>query len=416
MTYIEFFDKTAIENMCGCLTKAPDRVIFIGDKSKVMKKAVARYSRVMEDRGYQVEFIVKTVNRNNLGGIIKLLCEIVEKYDDCYFDLTGGEDLYLVAAGAVRERYPHKNIQMHWFNLKSNTIADCDQDGTTIMTELPHLTVEEQVRIYGGDVVYDNERPLGTHRWDMNPEFVEDINKMWEICRRNPRRWNTLMGVLVAAENVAEPDGDPLVLLARKEKVVEKLAEKGHYFLWAPEIVRMLFAAGLLTSCDCNDTTVRLAYKNAQIKRLMSNAGKILEMKIYSLARSLTGPDGSPVYGDVMTGVYIDWDGEVHGEQAAYDTVNEIDLVLMRNLIPVFISCKNGHIDQEELYKLVSVTSRFGGKYARKVLIANSLDPESDFCKHLTQRAADMGIDLVPNVYLLEEEDLCRLVRNFWTA
>lgn len=416
MTYIEFFDKTAVENICACLTKAPTRVIFIGDKGKEMKKAVARYARVMEDRGHQVEFIVKTVNRNNLGAIITELSKIVEKYDNCCFDLTGGEDLYLVAAGAVRERYPEKNIQMHWFNLKSNTIADCDQDGTTIMTEPPHLTVEEQVRIYGGDVVYDDEKPLGTHRWDMNSEFCEDIHKMWDICCRSPRRWNTLMGVLVAAQNVAEPDGDPLVLLAQKEKVVAKLAEKNHYFLWAPEIMRSLFAAGLLTSCDCNETTIRVAYKNEQVRRLMGNAGKILEMKIYALARELTEPDGKPVYGDVMTGVCIDWDGNTQDAQESYDTVNEIDVVLMRNMVPVFVSCKNGRIDHEELYKLVSVTERFGGKYARKVLIANSLDPESDFCKHLSQRAADMGIILVPNIYLLEEEALSRLVRNFWTA
>lgn len=416
MTYIEFFDANAIENMCACLTKAPKRVIFIGDKAKLMRKAAAYYAKVMESRGHQVEFITKGVNRNDLAGIIKLLSQIVETYDNCCFDLTGGEDLYLVAAGAVRERYPEKNIQMHWFNIKNNTLVDCDQDGVTIMTEPPHLNVEEQVRIYGGEVAYDTETPLGTHRWDMNDEFVEDIGKMWEVCRMNPRRWNTLIGVLVEAEKVAEPDGDPLLLVASKDKIIEKLAEKNYHFLWAPEIARALFAAGLLTVCDCNETTLRVGFKNAQIRRLMQSAGRILEMKVYAVARSLQDSNGKPVYGDVMTGVYIDWDGDVQIPAENYDTVNEIDVVMMRNMMPVFVSCKNGGIGHEELYKLVSVAERFGGKYAKKVLIANSVTEESDFFKHLSQRAADMGIQIVTNLYMRDEEELNRVIRNLWTA
>ena len=38
MTYVEFFDKIASENISACLTCAPDRVIYIGDNSKLMKK------------------------------------------------------------------------------------------------------------------------------------------------------------------------------------------------------------------------------------------------------------------------------------------------------------------------------------------------------------------------------------------
>ena len=33
MTYIEFFDKNASENICACLSCAPDRVILLGEIS-----------------------------------------------------------------------------------------------------------------------------------------------------------------------------------------------------------------------------------------------------------------------------------------------------------------------------------------------------------------------------------------------
>lgn len=52
--------------------------------------------------------------------IIDALSMFVEQYDDCVFDLTGGEDLYLVASGIVSERYRDKNIQMHRFNIRNS--------------------------------------------------------------------------------------------------------------------------------------------------------------------------------------------------------------------------------------------------------------------------------------------------------
>ena len=42
MTYVEFFTKTSIENICACLTDVPDRVILIGDNSKAMYSKLAK--------------------------------------------------------------------------------------------------------------------------------------------------------------------------------------------------------------------------------------------------------------------------------------------------------------------------------------------------------------------------------------
>ncbi len=61
-----------------------------------------------------------------------------------------------------------------------------------------------------------------------------------------------------------------------------------------------------------------------------------------------------PVYDDALNGVVIDWDGEFHDEEVEdlYDTENEIDVLLMHDIVPVFVSCKNGIVTSEELYKL----------------------------------------------------------------
>ena len=97
MTLIEFFEKDAIENICSSLAKAPERVILLGDKQKLMQKHAERYKAILQARDVEVEFICRTVNKNKMQSIIDALSAIVEEYDDCVFDLTGGEDRFYKA-------------------------------------------------------------------------------------------------------------------------------------------------------------------------------------------------------------------------------------------------------------------------------------------------------------------------------
>ena len=116
---------------------------------------------------------------------------------------------------------------------------------------------------------------------------------------------------------------------------------------------------------------------------------------------------GKPYFNDCYVGVGIDWDGIIHPlEENWKDTTNEIDVMLMRGSIPTFISCKHGKIGEEELYKLNTVATRFGGKYAKKILIATHLEKESaSSMKSYLQRAKDMNIQLIPNARELSKKD-----------
>lgn len=415
MTYIEFFEKEATENLCACLTKAPERVILIGDNRKLMQKHVERYKTILKARGQEVEFLCRNVNRNRMQEIIEALSEIIETYEDCAFDLTGGDELYLVAMGIVFERYRDKGIQMHRFNIRNNTIIDCDQDGHTILEdETAALSVEEHIRLYGGDIVYDRDRADSTVAWNMNNAFKKDIDAIWDICKEDIRQWNTQLGVFAAAEAVGEQTGDGLTTTASVPKIVGSLEAIGAKYVTSWQILRALQNAGVLTWLAYDQETFTVAYKNEQVKRCLVKAGQALEMKIYKAALEATEKDGTPTYNDVMNGVQIDWDGDIHTEPDAYDTKNEVDVMMMHGLIPVFVSCKNGSIDIGELYKLSSVADKFGGKYARKVLVATALN-DNDFSERLRQRAKDMNIRLVEGVQYLDDAELHKTVRAFWT-
>lgn len=418
MTYIEFFDKSAAENVVTCLLGAPERVIFVGDNSKRMKRAIEHYQKIFTARGDEIAFLCRSVPRNDLEAAVNLLTELVETYPDCVFDLTGGEGILMLALGIVYARNPDKNIQLHKFNLRSNAIADCDRDGIPVFPQSPALSVEENIQLHGGEILYGLVDGTDTYCWDMNGEFLRDIAAMWEICRENTRNWNVQMGILGAVEALGRLDDGGRTTIVSRDEVEAYLLQRNVIYKKFKNIISALMKAGLLTWFDDESYgEITISYKNPQVKRCLTKAGQILEMQMFATARGLRDKNGELVYQDAMNGVVIDWDGDAFEErtESAYDTRNEIDILLMHNLIPVFISCKNGVVTSEELYKLSTVAERFGGKYAKKVLIATALGNLGESAQYLRQRAEDMGITILENVQELTQAELERKLKNLWS-
>ncbi len=415
MTYIELFDKNAAENICASLVNPPERVVLIGGNTKQLQKHAERYARVFSERGHDVEFIIRSVNKNSMQSIIDALSEIVEKYDGCAFDLTGGDELYLVAAGIVSERYSDKNIQMHRFNIINGTIIDCDMDGNTIMEDGDmKMTVEENIRIYGGDIVYDTVKDMGTRSWDITEDFRRDILEMWRICSGDPRRWNAQTGLLGIASK-ASSFNDDLEISVSSAYMKEVIKNNGGKYYISDEIIKRLIKNGLIRDYEFTDKFFKLTFKNKQVKKCLTKAGVVLEMFVYLTAKETRDANGELVYNDVMTGVRIDWDGKIHDTDGSVDTENEIDVIMMHGAVPVFVSCKNGVVEIDELYKLNAVAERFGGKYSKKVLMATSLEGGGNFDEYFRQRAKDMSIQIVDDLPNIGEDKLTRAFRSFWS-
>lgn len=418
MTYIEFFDKVASENVSACLTYVPDRVIYIGENSKLMKKHIANYERVFKNRGCNIEFLYRTICRSNPSDAVRVLSELVEEYDDCIFDITGGEEMYILALGIVCERHPEKDIRVHMFNLRNNTVYVCSNDGTVSLHEAPMLSIDENVRIYGGDVVYGNIDEEKTYVWNLDETFLCDLEAIWDVCRYDVKGWNFQSDILRFAEMLGEVSDDGLTVTVLRNSLERYVLQHRAKLTESAEIIDYLSKCGLITYFDDTESGVlTVSYKNAQVKKCIVKAGQALEMKVYTTLLWLADKDGNPIYNDILNGVVIDWDGEFHdGDEIpiVYDTVNEIDIMLMHGVIPVFISCKNGLVTSDELYKLETVAERFGGPYSKKVLVATALDYLGEQGDYLRQRAKDMGIKLIENVRDMDDITLENELAGLW--
>ena len=414
MTAIEFYDTSPIENAICAITTVPEKIIFLGDGS-TMEKFDCVFRPILGERHPDTKIEYKSVNRNSLNDMVEKLSALVNEEEECLFDLTGGEDLALVAMGIVYEKYRHTGkIQMQRLNVNSGVIYDCDGDGNLNVASTPTLSVEENIKLHGGVVRYSALDEVRTRKWDMNEEFRRDIDKLWEICRKNPGRWNSSIKLLAALEGDMEKNDelDSELIVAAADAVIE---DRNGYVYTLRDFLLELQDQDIIFGYHEDDEVLTFVYKNSEIKKCLAKEGTLLELKVYSTATEVKDKNGKPVFTDAMCGVFIDWDGELHDRlDDEHDTENEIDVLLMKGVMPVFISCKNGTIDGEELYKLDAVARRFGGKYVKKALIATYLGrkADSDSMKHLRQRAKDMKINFIDGVHTLDSGEFYKMLRN----
>ena len=403
MTIIEFFDReSAVENIAGALLYKPEKVVFIGNNGKRMKKSTENYKRVFDARKIYINFLFKTAGINNLNAIIKILEETVSENENCIIDLSGGDEFFLVAAGIVHERY-NGRVQLHRFNIRNNTLIDCDSEGCIIRSVPLELSVEENVMIYGGRVIYNDEKPNTTYKWNFNDEFRADVHAIWSICKRNASAWNAQANVIAKLCN-GDKEKSALKISAKTETPKEKLFVSNDIFL-------SLEKAGIIKELEISER-LSFTFKNSQIMKCLTKAGQILELIVAVTAIELNENE-IRLYNDIGSGVYIDWDGVVQSDNRV-DVENEMDVILMKGMIPVFVSCKNGVVDSDELYKLSVVAERFGGKYVKKVLIASQLNEMGYRAEYIRARAADMNIKLIEDIDSMDDSDLRKTISKLW--
>ena len=98
----------------------------------------------------------------------------------------------------------------------------------------------------------------------------------------------------------------------------------------------------------------------------------------------------SGLFSDVRTSVLVDWDGSEYNNKG---TRNEVDVLAVHNVTPVFISCKMGVPTPLALSEIKMLSDKFGGERTQTVLLT-AADVEKKN-PAVAQRARDLGIYLL---------------------
>ncbi len=385
MTVIECFDRCPLVNIAATLAARPAELVLIGRGVDVSRPA-AVYRTLLKAKGFQTVVQAHTLPVD-LREATQALTALVKSHAACAIDIVGGDEALLAAAGIVYHTVGEASLSLWCTDIEQQTVEDLTHHRTLpIPAEL--LTVSDLIRLHGGSV-----RQTATLLDDRDDR---DIDTLWALAKADNTAWNTRLMYLNEFEKRAGINSARLSVTLKGRSLkgaVNRFSQKREQL---GMLLRALHRRGLLTELYDGDD-LQYTYKNAAVREALSGAGNILEMKVLAEARRARR-NGEQVFHDCVRGVTIDWDGNGPSR-----THNEIDVIAMHGLTPVFISCKNGHVAEAEMYKLAAVAHRFGGTTVRKMLVVTDLPAEKRAAAH--DRAASLGITLIDNAEDLSSDE-----------
>lgn len=381
---VEFYSAEPLENVMAMLKYHPQKIIFLGHKDNMITKRINDIKQFRDRKCPDTELEFIELPKDDLDGAIDMMTDIIRENPGVRFELTGGSELILIALGCIAARLDISKLRIDPFTGK-----EIDIRGSVVVTSDYHYSIDiaDDIILHGGVLT---ERTGSYVDWKFTDEFRGDIRVLWDICKKYRGNWNKYCARIDELRKVIPNQSEGWV-----EMYTNPLGE-------SISLLHDLRDRGLIKDYYESNKRVAFRYKNNMIRKVIGKAGNILELHVYEVATR----DGY-LFSDAVIGAHIDWDGEIHDiNNPGYDTMNEIDVILMKNVCPIFISCKSGKAGGSALHELETVSRKFGGKYARKALVLARACDDTTGTQFFKQRAKDMHIWIIDDVFRLSDEQL----------
>ncbi|SEP73875.1 hypothetical protein SAMN02910369_00505 [Lachnospiraceae bacterium NE2001] len=382
----EFLDRESIENVITSMHYKIDKTVFFGyeeviqEKKESMESFLKKYCGVLD-----VSFCA--LSRKRIESILEIMKKNIDKEltegNRVYFDITGGEELILVAFGMLSKEY---NLPVHMYDVSKNELIEFDTDNLgRISDEVERLDITPNldllVELQGCAINYNLLNPYN----GLGVSFKDDAEAIYSIAYDYKTDWTIFASFL--RKNML-PNSN-LEVCKSVIEVVETLGNHEYAVnSFSQETLENIFTrlsnAGIIIDYSCTATEYFFKYKSKNLAEFVVKEGNALEYHYLQMEKTR--------HGEALVGVTIDWDGIIHSDVLA-DVHNEIDILSLDGVSLTFISCKCGRLNGQKvlhtLYELDTVARRCGGKYAKKRLIIMH-----DIKDTYKERAKEMGIEV----------------------
>ena len=387
---IEFLSKEPIENTISSLHYKYDKVVFFcfeSEKNDIGKSTVRFLRKYCNVEEVKMQYLSEK-NLNDKGivvfynGIRKLIETEKQAGNDIVIDITGGDEIILVAFGMLAKEY---NLPVHQYDFSKKQFIEFEIVNNNLNPYKASVqnivpTIDMMLELYGCCIDYNQS---GISKYDDNDSFAEDVRKMFEIESKYRNLWNTF--IRFSKKNFI-PGEDNKVLISSSEirtaLSFNEFINHGFTQSILDSILLEMKENGMIDNLSLKPYS--FIYKNENIIKLLGKEGNVLEQRVLVEERAF--------HRQCLSDVVIDWDGHISAV-ANDDVSNEIDVISLDGYIMTFISCKCGKLDKNlarnALYELDTVANRFGGKYVKKKLAVLGEIGETH-----ANRAKEMGIEI----------------------
>ena len=370
-TLIELYDsETHLYNALGTMLFRPRRVIFlIPERDAVIyEKYKDAYMQIWRSHRCLPEITESVLTRTDdflsLSNVISQYIKtgIGAARGNTVLDIAGGSPSLYIAAGYIYARMPSGVVAVkpdfaagrlteYVYNPVTGKTAGASRDFTDEERDTISLCVDECIRIYGGRIKGDTISDLLSSGMT-RAQIYEDVTMLWDAASPARQYWNYVIPDRIHVIN----EGSLLIYVNGNDIKSNAVSAT----------VTALLSAGMISACGIDGARYLYKCKSHCVMKCLRKAGELLELYMNTLAASVPGVT------DAICGVSLDYDGE----DGRAD--NEIDGIFIRGGIPVFVSCKNGRVSSDELYKFNTVCRQFGGCEKVSILAAPNFMSDDD--------------------------------------
>lgn len=334
----------------------PKKVYYIREKedSDEIKKLKDYYNKNLNGMELK-EAVINEGDYKALEGLINS-----EKEKQIYINLTGGKRINSLMLLDICVK---NKITAFYADIKNKCVFEFRDGIKLIEKEFEDLEIEDIVKASGGMIV-EEESKLSTKKDLLF--FAEQISKnlsLWHkykqqlyeasIFEHDKEESNR---IYIHMNNLDDEEKDLL------EKILGKLKEMNE--------IRFRNNNGIIT----------VEFINDYLKSFIFKSGTWLEVLTHSIINKIEEID------DSKNGVMFLWNDENQTLR------NELDVVAIKDSIPIFISCKDSNkYNEMALNELNVYAEKLGGENAYKILVATKEPIKAP----VKIRAKEMGIHLV---------------------
>ncbi len=374
-TYLmEFYDKDYLENLISLFHRDYDGVYFFHFDNPNPRKKKHLIEYIQDNFQLEPQFV--RIDENSVALIARQIVEVMNKEDLYDFDITGGSELFSVATGYIIGKYRSYKTMVHQYDVESDTLIYNNNEDVYTRKEDSTATIEEIIAMNGGKVISISN---GENYNYLNKELRNEILRVWNAVKSIPYEWNKFCSMPcysyhdngnIIYQRKCSKQGDEKTV----GRVMERFVRLKIVLQWHYKIIN-----------DKRHCVYKLN-SFSKTKELYEKSGSALEMYTCLAAYECCN------FKDCKSSVLIDLNGIITNRPA--DPRNEIDVMMIYNHTPIFVSCKNTIPTKECLYEIKVMAQQYGGKYAKAVLVSSlkALEP-------VTQRALEMDIILIDSVY-----------------
>lgn len=379
---IEFYDKDVLKNIVAPLTLRPKKVVYFYDAAMQDMMVFTALKKCLERNIPGIRLEHYPIDISSVDKIFRQITRLLDRsgLTECALDLTGGSELMLLAGYKVGMKL---NLPLLHTDLVKKCITDLTDD--SVVAKTSSLTLEDFIDAKGACFIGESHRPPSAQRFPA-------IREMARFLFEHLFQWKYTCSFLqtVAARAL------PHELFMQSKWNIHMKNDKAVY----PdrEILEKFQEMGFIQNLLIEGEAVQFAFTAIEDKQYCISFGVWLELYVYIAAKE------AGVFNDVKLGTMIDWN--------AYDNItvagNEIDVILMDDSLPVFISCKLRDADTAALNELLIAKKRLGGWFSKGIIV--TYGKEKKIYTGTYQRAHELGLELLDATDILAEDFSQRLV------